>query len=107
MVRVRVRVRVTHRSSHGCFAPLSRADARLMDVSHEPRELVEGGGALRLNATYYLTKVIIPALARLFSLVGADLWVRRSMIRESSPSAVLGIESSAETSSDVLPSYHH
>ena len=47
-----------------------------MDVSHEPRELVEGGGALRLNATYYLTKVIIPALARLFTLVGADLWVR-------------------------------
>ena len=47
-----------------------------MDVSHEPRELVEGGGALRLNATYYLTKVVIPALARLFCLVGADLWVR-------------------------------
>ena len=47
-----------------------------MDVSHEPRELVEGGGALRLNATYYLTKVIIPALSRLFCLVGADLWVR-------------------------------
>jgi len=48
-----------------------------MDVSHEPRELVEGGGALRLNATYYLTKVVIPALSRLFCLVGADLWVRR------------------------------
>ena len=47
-----------------------------MDVSHEPRELVEGGGALRLNATYYLTKVVIPALSRLFCLVGADLWVR-------------------------------
>ena len=47
-----------------------------MDVSFEPRALVESGGALRLNATYYLTKVIIPALHRLFSLVGADIWVR-------------------------------
>ena len=47
-----------------------------MDVSFEPRALVEGGGRLRLNATYYLSKVIIPALARLFSLIGADIWVR-------------------------------
>ena len=37
---------------------------------------MESGGALRLNATYYLSKVIIPALHRLFTLVGADIWVR-------------------------------
>lgn len=46
-----------------------------MDVSFEPRALVEGGGRLRLNAPYYLTKVIIPALHRLFCLAGADIWV--------------------------------
>ena len=55
-----------------------------MDVSFEPRALVEGGGRLRLNAPYYLTKVIIPALHRLFTLAGADIWVRHDHVHTSS-----------------------
>lgn len=35
--------------------------------------LVEARGSLRLHAMYYITKQIIPALERCFSLVGADL----------------------------------
>ena len=32
-----------------------------------------GGSELRLNANYYITKQIIPALSRVFQLVGADV----------------------------------
>ncbi|GFR46655.1 hypothetical protein Agub_g8266, partial [Astrephomene gubernaculifera] len=38
--------------------------ARLVDVVVSPHVLVESGGGLRLNATYYITKQIIPALDR-------------------------------------------
>lgn len=60
-----------------------------MDVSFEPRALVEAGGALRLNATYYLNKVIIPALHRLFTLVGADIWVRHTLAKSAKLTAYL------------------
>ncbi len=49
--------------------------ARLIDVVVPPRALVESGGRLRLNAVYYITRAIIPALDRVLSLVGADIKV--------------------------------
>ena len=47
--------------------------ARLVDMVVPPKALIESGGRLRLHAAYYITKQIIPALERVFSLVGADL----------------------------------
>ncbi|EFJ43266.1 hypothetical protein VOLCADRAFT_66026, partial [Volvox carteri f. nagariensis] len=47
--------------------------ARLVDLVVSPHQLVDSGGALRLNGTYYITKQIIPALERVMSLVGADI----------------------------------
>lgn len=43
-----------------------------MDMVVPPHALVESGGKLRLHATYYITKQIIPALERVLNLVGAD-----------------------------------
>ena len=39
--------------------------SRLIDQAVEPRELVESRGALRLNATYYITKQVDKADVRL------------------------------------------
>ena len=47
--------------------------ARLADMVVPPRVLVESGGRLRLHATYYITKQIIPAVERALNLVGADV----------------------------------
>ncbi|GLC55953.1 hypothetical protein PLESTB_001048500, partial [Pleodorina starrii] len=47
--------------------------ARLVDLVVSPHQLVESGGLLRLNGTYYIVKQIIPALERVLSLVGADV----------------------------------
>jgi DNA polymerase elongation subunit (family B) len=44
-----------------------------MDVVVAPRALVEAGGRYRLNAQYYITKQINPAIARVLQLVGADV----------------------------------
>ncbi len=49
------------------------AGARLVDMVVEPRALVESQGRLHLHAIYYITKQIIPALDRVFCLLGADL----------------------------------
>jgi hypothetical protein len=49
------------------------AGSRLMDVVVAPRALVEAGGRYRLNAQYYITKQINPAIARVLQLVGADV----------------------------------
>ncbi len=46
--------------------------ARLADLVVPPRALVESGGALRLAATYYITKQILPAVERALSLAGGD-----------------------------------
>jgi DNA polymerase zeta len=51
---------------------LTRMCAVLMQVV-DPSELIEKWGQLRLHGTYYITKQILPALQRLFGLVGADL----------------------------------
>jgi DNA polymerase elongation subunit (family B) len=47
--------------------------ARLVDLVVSPAALLASPNAYRLNTTYYLLKQVIPALDRIFSLVGADL----------------------------------
>ena len=50
--------------------------ARLVDMVVSPQTLVECAKGLRLHGQYYITKQILPALERCFSLIGADvrLW---------------------------------
>ncbi|KAF6135921.1 hypothetical protein GIB67_006813 [Kingdonia uniflora] len=47
--------------------------ARLFDMVINPLELLEIHSPYRLNDLYYINKQIIPALQRVFGLVGADL----------------------------------
>ncbi|KAL2942036.1 DNA polymerase zeta catalytic subunit [Bienertia sinuspersici] len=47
--------------------------ARLVDMVVDPQELLSIDSPYRLNDLYYITKQIIPALQRVFGLVGADL----------------------------------
>lgn len=46
--------------------PLIQLVRRPLEVLQEP--------ALRLNATYYISKQILPPLARLFQLIGVDVF---------------------------------
>ncbi|XP_052192570.1 DNA polymerase zeta catalytic subunit isoform X3 [Diospyros lotus] len=47
--------------------------SRLVDMVVDPLDLLAINSPFRLNDTYYITKQIIPALQRVFGLVGADL----------------------------------
>uniref|UniRef100_A0A2N9FAW5 DNA polymerase n=1 Tax=Fagus sylvatica TaxID=28930 RepID=A0A2N9FAW5_FAGSY len=47
--------------------------ARLIDMVVDPLELLAMDSSFRLNDLYYINKQIIPALQRVFGLVGADL----------------------------------
>ncbi|GER55202.1 DNA polymerase [Striga asiatica] len=47
--------------------------ARLVDMVVDPLELLSINSPFRLNDVYYIRKQIIPALQRVFGLVGADL----------------------------------
>ncbi|XP_021772931.1 DNA polymerase zeta catalytic subunit-like [Chenopodium quinoa] len=47
--------------------------ARLVDMVVDPQELLSMESPYRLNDLYYITKQIIPALQRVFGLIGADL----------------------------------
>lgn len=47
--------------------------ARLVDMVVDPLDLLEIDSPFRLNDLYYINKQIIPALQRVFGLVGADL----------------------------------
>ncbi|GMI88783.1 recovery protein 3 [Hibiscus trionum] len=47
--------------------------ARLVDMVVDPLELLAINSPYRLNDLYYINKQIIPALQRVFGLVGADL----------------------------------
>ncbi|KAL0413081.1 UNVERIFIED_CONTAM: DNA polymerase zeta catalytic subunit [Sesamum radiatum] len=47
--------------------------ARLVDLVVDPYELLAINSSFRLNDIYYIRKQIIPALQRVFGLVGADL----------------------------------
>lgn len=44
----------------------------LIQLVRKPRDVMEQPG-LRLNATYYITKLLIPPLDRAFSLMGVDV----------------------------------
>jgi hypothetical protein len=50
--------------------------SRLADLVVSPQEFLENAHKLQLNARYYITKQINPALSRLFNLVGVsvDAW---------------------------------
>lgn len=45
----------------------------LIQLVRRPVEVLQDP-ALRLNATYYITKQILPPLARIFSLIGIDVF---------------------------------
>ncbi|XP_054790438.1 DNA polymerase zeta catalytic subunit isoform X2 [Prosopis cineraria] len=47
--------------------------ARLVDVVVDPLEVLALNSPLRINDLYYINKQVIPALQRVFGLVGADL----------------------------------
>ncbi|KAI3909099.1 hypothetical protein MKW92_026579 [Papaver armeniacum] len=47
--------------------------ARLVDMVVDPLDLLQIDSPFRLNDLYYITKQIIPALQRVFGLVGGDL----------------------------------
>jgi DNA polymerase zeta len=47
--------------------------ARLVDMVIDPYSLLEVGSPYRLNELYYIMKQIIPALQRVFGLLGTDL----------------------------------
>ncbi|KAJ7547009.1 hypothetical protein O6H91_08G065000 [Diphasiastrum complanatum] len=47
--------------------------ARLVDMVVDPHILLDNPAKFRLHDTYYINKQIIPALQRIFGLVGADL----------------------------------
>lgn len=67
--------------------PLIQLVRRPMDVLQDP--------ALRLNATYYITKQILPPLARMFQLIGVDVfsWYQElPRIQKASCSAAAGGE---------------
>lgn len=45
----------------------------LIQLVHRPMEVLQDP-SLRLNATYYITKQILPPLARMFQLIGVDVF---------------------------------
>ncbi|KAH9622617.1 hypothetical protein KSS87_013140 [Heliosperma pusillum] len=48
--------------------------ARLVDLVVDPQELLAINSPYRLNDIYYITKQIIPALQRVFGVLGGDLY---------------------------------
>lgn len=52
--------------------------SRLMDLVCHPKEFLEKRGQFRIHSIYYITKQIVPTLARIFNLVGVDItqWFR-------------------------------
>jgi DNA polymerase elongation subunit (family B) len=50
-----------------------RPGARLCDVVVSIEDFLKPSSALTLNYTYYITKQVLPALERVFSLVGCDV----------------------------------
>jgi DNA polymerase zeta len=57
------------------------AGARLRDLAVSPLALLRRPDFYRLNQAYYIDKQIIPALARVFSLCGANLHLWRAEMR--------------------------
>lgn len=48
-------------------------NSRLADLVMHPTEFLNSKQHLQLNSLYYITKQIIPALSRIFNLLGADV----------------------------------
>lgn len=74
------------------------AGARLVDMAVAPHALIESGGRLRLHAHYYIIKQIVPALERVFSLLGVDVrgWYAalprpQRLLPQKRPAAALGL----------------
>ncbi|BDA47990.1 probable DNA polymerase zeta catalytic subunit [Coccomyxa sp. Obi] len=72
--------------------------ARLVDMAVTPHALIESGGRLRLHAHYYINKQILPALERVFSLLGVDVrgWYTalprpQRLLPQKRPAAALGL----------------
>jgi DNA polymerase zeta len=65
------------------FPPASAASAAFAPTGIGTGGLVSGWTPPKLNAPYYITKRLIPALDRIFSLIGVDvgLWYRLDMRR--------------------------
>uniref|UniRef100_A0AAQ5YD35 DNA polymerase zeta catalytic subunit n=1 Tax=Amphiprion ocellaris TaxID=80972 RepID=A0AAQ5YD35_AMPOC len=66
----------------------------LIQLVRRPMEVLQDAG-LRLNATYYITKQILPPLARMFQLIGVDVfsWYQElPRIQKASCSSVVGGE---------------
>ncbi|XP_030578063.1 DNA polymerase zeta catalytic subunit isoform X2 [Archocentrus centrarchus] len=66
----------------------------LIQLVRRPTELLQDPG-LRLNATYYITKQILPPLARMFQLIGVDVfsWYQElPRIQKASCSSAVGGE---------------
>jgi len=73
---------------------------RIVDQVISPIEFLRGQGAYRLNFNYYITRIIIPSLERVFSLAGGELlrWhaeMRRPMqrrLRAPKPSTIANLQ---------------
>ncbi|XP_041831754.1 DNA polymerase zeta catalytic subunit isoform X2 [Melanotaenia boesemani] len=66
----------------------------LIQLVRRPMEVLQDPG-LRLNTTYYITKQILPPLARMFQLIGVDVfsWYQElPRVQKASCSSVLGGE---------------
>ncbi|XP_068609589.1 DNA polymerase zeta catalytic subunit [Brachionichthys hirsutus] len=69
----------------------------LIQLVRRPREALQDA-SLRLNATYYITKQILPPLARMFQLIGVDVfgWYQElPRIQKASCSSSVGGEEAA------------
>ncbi|ERN16936.1 hypothetical protein AMTR_s00057p00185570 [Amborella trichopoda] len=91
--------------------------ARLIDLVVDPLDILEIGSPYRVNDLYYINKQIIPALQRIFGLLGVDLrlWfsqmarpVRPTLAKR--PGAFLdnenGVQTRAQTSRTRIDFYY-
>ena len=71
--------------------PPSGPQAKLIESARRPEDLLFGAaaasGGLQINATYYITKRFLPALERIFALIGVDVrqWYSKDLRRERRP----------------------
>jgi DNA polymerase elongation subunit (family B) len=85
-------------------------NAPLMDLVVAPREIMAASHALHVNATYYIAKQIVPALARVFNLLGADpaAWFRampnvaRANVRAAVHAAEVGAAAAAMAATTAM-----
>ena len=80
--------------------------ARLVDLVVSPHDVLRNPHKMRINAKYYITKQLIPVLARVFNLVGASIskWYD-DMPRPVSRSAHTRFQLFNESKNPLLPYY--